>query len=76
MNKWTLFQEQMPPKGTKFVAIFNDGSGSDLFVRLDSGEYINCCGDEASDEMLDDYLFWHEAPNMKLWFELIQESEN
>lgn len=68
-NNWTLFQEKMPPKGAKFIAVFSDGSGANMFLRLDNDQYIDCEGNEFSEQVLDDYLFWCEAPNIKFWFE-------
>ena len=67
---FNLMAEGYPPKGSKFVVLYNDGSGADMIMRLDSGEYIGCAGEDFTDENLDNYLFWALVPEgFEFWYE-------
>lgn len=68
--------ETRPPKGTKFVALYNDGSGAGLFFRDDNGDYFDDGLDPSCDEALDDYLLWIPLPDdFKLWGEWVGSAE-
>lgn len=73
MTVWRSLVEDPPPPGCKFIALFNDGSGSGMFFRHDGG-YIDSDGDEYSDLNLESYDLWIELPQGKeFWCELRSE---
>jgi hypothetical protein len=67
--------DKYPKVGQKFFAIFNDGSGGGLYIRLDNDldgnmAFLNAEGDHCSELNMDDYLYWFEVPDkVKFWFE-------
>ena len=68
------FHEKLPEIGQKFVAVFADGSGAELFLRIDSNRdtavYIHHDGIEDCDLDEQNYLFWLPIPDdFTLWFE-------
>ncbi len=72
-----LMKDNMPTG--KFIALYSDGSGGNLFWRLDDDEsglpvYCDHDGDLLPDPetyLVDSgYLYWIELPdNYKFWFE-------
>ncbi len=68
MSIWKSLIEDPPPVGCRFVALYNDGSGSEMFWRHDHG-FIDCEGDEY-EEMSEGYDLWTELPQAKkFWCE-------
>jgi hypothetical protein len=69
--RWRLMAEEKPPIGTRFVALFDDGSGASLFecVKDDGfGLHIDDLAVYYDSEALDDYLLWIEVPDdYKFW---------
>jgi len=72
---FNLMDDTYPPKGSKFVVLYNDGSGADIFTRTDDGEYIGCSGEACTEENMDDFLYWALVPeNYEFWYEAPQET--
>lgn len=60
---WNWFSDREPPAGISFVALFGDGSGSEVFARLDNGEYMDARGHEIkNDTFFDSFSLWAELP--------------
>ncbi len=60
--------DEWPEPGRRIIAVFNDGSGADLYFTLDDG-LIDSDGDEV--EMSEDYAYWAYLPDgIKLWCEV------
>jgi hypothetical protein len=57
--KWRLVATDKPYG--KFVATYNDGSGSSIFQMI-SGKLYDAEGEAAPDEYLDEYLLWMPLP--------------
>lgn len=58
------------PKGTKFVAMYLDGSGAQVFLKDDNGDLYDAGGDPASKEALsDNFAIWLDLGDFKLWME-------
>lgn len=60
----------------RFIAFFGDGSGADLFIRVDGGDIYNSHGEIVSDDWLMDAGYCQWMPlleNIKLWFEITEE---
>lgn len=63
------FKKQQPPNGSRFVALFDDGSGANLFMRDDYGYYLSA-EEGVPEELSTSYKFWIPIPmQFKLWFE-------
>lgn len=70
---------ELPPRGSRFVALFADGGGAELFYLDTAGVLFDAHGEEllrGSDRELADFLFdmgffsWTELPEgMRLFFE-------
>ena len=72
---YNLMADSYPPRGTKFIALYNDGSGADMFMHTDGGEYIGCSGEECTEENLDHYLLWALVPNdYEFWYEVANDA--
>lgn len=48
MTEWHIFPVDKPDVGRKFIAVYNDGSGAQLFYAFDGG-YLDVGGDEYDD---------------------------
>lgn len=63
------------PNGTKFIAIYGDGSGAGLFVITDDGDLWDGEGEKIGNAPYQDlmdrgYNYWMQLPSgFKLWFE-------
>jgi hypothetical protein len=68
MAVWKSLQDGPPPLGSKFVALYDDGSGARLFFRHNEG-FICADGDE--EQTLDGmYDKWTELPQgFEFWCE-------
>lgn len=69
-----LMYDKYPEIGDKFFAIFSDGSGGSLFMRIDDFQgdmqFLNAEGDDYTQENMDDYLYWQKLPEyVTFWFE-------
>jgi hypothetical protein len=65
---WKSLFDDPPPSGCKFIALYNDGSGSGLFFRHDDG-FIDEDGDDRI-ELSEGYGLWTELPlGFKFWCE-------
>lgn len=63
---WNSTTDQ-PPKGSRIVAIYADGSGAHLFY-FDGNEYTDEDGSARSD--IDSFSMWAMVPDgMRLWCE-------
>ena len=68
------------PNGTRFAALYGDGSGARLYLITDRGELVDA-EDGPMDEMSPDtwlldagFLYWVELPDTyKFWFETAYE---
>jgi len=72
MADWKPIVEDPPPVGCKFIALYNDGSGAIMFLRVEGG-FIDSDGDELSGigEGCD---LWIELPqNKEFWCEVRSE---
>lgn len=75
MNGFNHLVSKSIPNGTRFVAIYGDGSGANLFMIDDSGHLLDAeFADQtpAPDTWLMDagYQYWMKIPDtFKLWFE-------
>lgn len=61
-----------PPTKGKFVALYNDGSGAELFVALDKNELMDCEGDTSIklSTLSDSFSHWYPVPDeYEFWFE-------
>jgi len=79
MNKdnklnWELMYDKQPKPGCRFIALFNDGSGSQMFIRV--GDKVCTPTDCKEDndwydlEYLDNFLYWYPLPEgFKFWGE-------
>lgn len=71
---WKTVMES-PRPGTRFVALFADGSGASVFSVRDDGRLLNAnggsCGRVDCDWLLEaGYVFWTELPEgFALWGE-------
>jgi len=79
--KLFCFYEQPPECGTSFIALFSDGSGADLFLRADNGDYHNANNDinpPDSHWFADSgYLWFAVLPDdFRLFFEEQAKNEN
>lgn len=66
------FAHEMPPVGRKFVAVYADGSGANVYMRSMVSEYKDSHSNVISfDFFLDcQYSYWQTLPDsFKLWFE-------
>lgn len=70
-TKLNILYEDKIPNGTKFVALYSDGSGADLFYTNEIGELFN-----SDSELIDikDHS-WLEDAGYLWWIELPQEFE-
>jgi hypothetical protein len=69
---WNTF-DTTPEVGRKFIALYNDGSGSNMFVRLDD-TYIDTDGDEYYEFDDGSYIFWAYLPEKyEFWCENREE---
>lgn len=84
MADWKLLADEPPPVGTKFVALYDDGSGARMFWRHDGG-FIECDGDEVKSldglydkwiELPQDTEFWCEIGSEPMVLRIPQESDN
>lgn len=61
------------PKEQKFVAIYGDGSGAELFAKDIRGHIVNPNGDtiDADHELFEaGYVYWQPISNeIQLWYE-------
>jgi hypothetical protein len=67
------FYTKKPKKGSKFIALYSDGSGANFFCRTDSGDYLDADGVILSQYWFSDstYSDFAYLPNdYKLWFEV------
>lgn len=63
----SIFHER--PIG-KFIALYSDGSGANLFYRDNNGFIYDADGGACSEEYLDDYSEWISLPDTyKLFYE-------
>jgi len=70
MADWKPFHEEPPPVGSRFVILFNDGSGARMFWRHDCG-YIDCEGGEYEELPPESYSLWTALPDgMEFWCEV------
>ena len=70
MADWKPLAEDPPPVGCRFIALYNDGSGSSMFWRHDYG-YIDCEGGEYEELPSESYDLWIELPDGKeFWCEV------
>lgn len=76
---WTLFEDP-PQPGTRFVALYSDGSGASVYFFREDGHVLLPSGEEMGEALtpaaLSDwlwdagYLFWMPMPEwQKLFFE-------
>jgi hypothetical protein len=66
---WKSLADKPPPTGTKFVALYDDGSGARLFFRHDAG-FIDSDGEELS-TLSGTYDLWTELPaGFEFWCEM------
>ena len=67
------FYKQPPEEGTRFIAFYSDGSGAELFMRTDNGDYIKADSMFAPDTnwFIDSgYLWFARLPDdFRLFFE-------
>lgn len=74
------FYEQPPEHGTRFIAFYSDGSGAELFMRTDNGDYIKADSMFApnTDWFIDSgYLWFARLPDdFKLFFESGEDFEH
>jgi hypothetical protein len=62
-----------PKKGTKFVALFGDGSGGNVFFKDDDGQLYDHEAQFLERGYLENagYAYWLPLPDsFKLWFEI------
>jgi hypothetical protein len=65
--------DDLPPIGSKFVVLYNDGSGSRMFWRHDCG-YVDCEGDEYEELPSESFSLWTELPDgFEFWCEVRSE---
>lgn len=68
-----LFAHKEPPKSSKFVALYNDGSGADIFMRFDDGDYCDEHLTPVDEAIFDDFLYWIILPDAyEFWGEDIE----
>ncbi len=64
---WASVKDHLPEVGSKFVLLYDDGSGASLYFRHDSG-YIDADGDEC--DALDENRMWAYLPaGFEFWCE-------
>ena len=71
MIKWNTFAESRPENGRRFIALYSDGSGSQIFYGYDCG-MIDQDGDDRYIDDIDngDFFYWSYLPdNFKMWCE-------
>ena len=70
----TAFCNAEPEKGSKFIAIYGDGSGASLHMRDDTGNYFDAEGDLIMDAhwfMDSGHVWWVYLPDdFDLWFQI------
>ncbi len=72
MAEWHSM-ENLPAIGSKFIALYSDGSGSCMFFRHEGG-YIDCEGDEIPALNPKSYDRWIELPqDLEFWCEIRSE---
>jgi hypothetical protein len=65
--------DDTPPIGSKFVVLYNDGSGARMFWRHDFG-YIDSEGGEYEELPSEGYSLWTELPDgFEFWCEVRSE---
>jgi len=73
-----FFNERLPDVGQKFIALYDDGSGANLYLRIDdalTGDplYLSADGMDDFSETMDNYLYWIPLPDdYKFSFEELQ----
>jgi len=72
MTEWNTFAESRPENGRRFIALYSDGSGSQIFYGYDCG-MIDQDGDDRYIDDIDngDFFYWSYLPdNFKMWCEV------
>lgn len=72
MTEWNTLAEGYPDHNRRFIALYSDGSGSQMFYRCDSV----CVDQDGDDRHIDDidngeFFYWSYLPdNFKMWREV------
>lgn len=69
--KLNLMYDKKPKVGQKFIAILDDGSGCQMYIRESEKIYVDSEGCLRSDEEIEsNYIFWIDIPSkIKFWYE-------
>lgn len=63
LAKMKHFAAQLPRLNTKFVAFYHDGSGAEIFKKIDKSTYIDCNGEKYNNEhLMDNFFYWLQIP--------------